>query len=259
MAATKEITERSFTEFEIVFINTYLTCYDKTQSYLAIPGTSNTKFPSQAGFDIYNRPHVKAYITECLKLAIPEPSAISKLINDMATANISDYMATREVPKEVRKEVSLKRLINQEKENIWIQEDISQRPDATEEDVEEYLEYKRLATKRLYALQAELKRNPLATRFVWVVEMVEEEYLDLKALKKDKARGRIKTFQVDKFGAVKVELYSAADMAKEAAKLNGQYELDNGQKAAANHIDMTKLDPNIMAAIIKANKKPKPQ
>lgn len=225
----------SLKDNERVFAENYVISLRKDLSAIAAGFSAHTA--KVIGHQVYNRPHVKAYIEELLDANTIGAKETLKLMSDVTQSNMSDYMNEVEyldIPK-VRK--GLQGVIDQLQYEIEIEQDFLQLAENLSKEEKEHSQ----AIIRSHELEItrysiELEKNPSAYRIVDGDPVLKKEMrLDLYAIAKDKERGRIKSYKMTKDG-VQVELQSPA-VAVELAKVHGLYEKDNDQSKPTTHID----------------------
>ncbi|MCY4781430.1 hypothetical protein ORI89_17355 [Sphingobacterium sp. UT-1RO-CII-1] len=101
--------------------------------------------------------------------------------------------------------------------------------------------------------EIDLELDPLATFEDSEVESYESIELDLVKLAKDKEAGKVKSFELTKFGP-KVELYPVDGMLDKLARVNGMYS-DTLIVDDKNKIDPDKLDDDTLRKLLGAVKR----
>lgn len=224
------MSEVTISDFERAFAENYVISLRKDLAAIAAGSESET--PGIVGWQIYQRPHVKAYIQELLDERTITAKETLKLISDTAQGNMSDYMnpvKRLNIPK-VKK--GLKELINHLQYEIDIEtEFLSLAPNLTKDEIEYSQSRIRGKELEITRYDIELNKNPSAFRVVdGDPELVDEIELDLHAIVADRERGRIKSYKMTKDG-VQVEMYPADGAQEKMAKIHGLYKEDNSQKA----------------------------
>lgn len=207
---------------EQTFADHYLVALNKTTSALAAgcpePGAR------VQGFDIYNRPHVKAYIEAKLKERTITAEETIKLISDTATASVTDYFVPVMVERVPRIEVSLPQVIADREEYVSREMEFLERVGYTEQAYDDFVERLAQVKNEILRLKIELERDPVATRIIdGPPKLVEEMQLDINKLVADKEKGRVKKVKRLKDGTLEVEMYSADDAQDKLMRLHGKY------------------------------------
>lgn len=225
----------SLKDNERVFAENYVINLRKDLSAIAAGFSEHTA--KVIGHQVYNRPHVKAYIEKLLNENTIGAKETLKLMSDVTQSNMSDYMTEVEyldIPK-VRK--GLQGVIDKLQYEIEIERDFLQLAENLSKEEREHSQ----AIIRSHELEIirysiELEKNPSSYRIVDGDPVLKKEMrLDLYAIAKDKERGRIKSYKMTKDG-VQVELQSPS-VAVELAKVHGLYEKDNAQNKPVTNID----------------------
>lgn len=208
----------------------------------------------QIGYEIYNRPHVKAYIEKRLSdLTISKGETI-KLVSDIASSNLTDYLTKRielHIPKVKR---GLQFLIDELQYNIEIEREFIKIAELKTDELK-LSEAKIISMERdIIRFDIELNKNPNAFRIVdGEPSLIEVMDLDLSAIAFDKERGKIKSFKYTKDG-IQVEGYSALDAAEKLLKVHGAFEKDNEQ-SKPSLFDISKLTIQEMKDLLQLTKK----
>lgn len=221
---------------ERVFAENYVISLRKDLSAIAAGFSEHTA--GIIGWQVYQRPHVKAYIDELLDSQTISAKETLKLISDTAQGNMSDYMnpvKRMHVP-QIKK--TLQQIIDQLQYEIEIETEFLQIAPALTKDEktrsEDIIRYKELEITRY---DIELNKNPNAYRIVdGDPELIDDIELDLHSIVADKKHGKIKSFKHTKDG-VHVEMYPADAAQERMAKVHGLYEKDNDQSKPTTNID----------------------
>lgn len=175
------------------------------------------------GWENLNKPYIADAIRERLNKLSLSSEETTKMIADMAKANITDYMTTRKevfVPK-VKKHLS--EVIEELEQELEIKEEFGRIKGYEGEDLENHNKILSGLKDRILLHEIELKRNPNAYRIVnGPEELIDIQVLDLEKLEKDKELGRVKTFKQTRNG-IEVELYPADAALDKLAKIHGLY------------------------------------
>lgn len=226
---------------ERVFAENYVITLSKTRAAEAMGSESET--PGIIGWQVYNRPNVKAYIESLLEEGTISAKETLKLISDTAMGNMSDYMNPVQKLKIPQVRKGLQQIIDQLQYEIEIeQEFLRVAPNLVKEEIErskDIIRYKELEITRY---DIELNKNPNAYRIVdGDPQLVNEMELDLFAVAADKQHAKVKSFKHTKDG-VHVELCDPDASKERLAKIHGLYKEDNDQKKASIQINIDGSD-----------------
>ena len=228
---------------EIVFCENYIISLSKTEAAIAMG--SESAAPGQIGWQVYQRPNVKAYIEELLSANTITANETLRLISDTANGNISHYM--KSVKKWVTPTVKkgLQQLIDETRLYIQMEDEFCSIKGLTEEAYDEFQERLEVYRDKIIRYQIELSGNPDAFRLVdGLPEEVETMELDLALAVADKRRGIIKSFKHTKDG-IQVELCDPDNSKERMAKIHGLYKIDNEQsKPDAPSVTIFQLPDN---------------
>ena len=230
----------SLSDNERVFAENYVISLRKDLAAISAGYSEHTA--KVIGHQVYNRPHVKAYIDELLDQSTTNAKETLKLISDTQRANMSNYMHEVErmdIPK-VRK--GLQSIIDQLQYEIEIEgEFLRLAGELSKEEIERSQSVIRYKTLEIVRYDIELNKNPGAYRIVdGDPVLVKEFVLDLAALVADKERGIIKSYKVTKDG-VQVEICDPDSSKERMARIHGLYKEDNSQKNLT--VQIMTLDP----------------
>lgn len=175
------------------------------------------------GWENLNKPYIADAIRERLNKLSLSSEETTKMIADMAKANITDYMTTRKevfVPK-VKKHLS--DVIEELEMELEIKEEFAKVKGLRGKELKSYNERLVRIKDRILMLELQLKRDPEAHMIVdGPEELIDVQTLDLEKLEKDKELGRVKTFKQTRNG-IEVELYPADAALDKLAKIHGLY------------------------------------
>ncbi len=213
---------------ERVYCENYVISLSKTKAAEAMG--SESKDPGIIGWQVYQRPQVKAYIEQLLDESTIGAKETLKLISDTTQSNMSDYMHEVEYMDIPKVKKGLQAVIDQLQYEIEIEQEFLQLAEnLSKEERERSQSIIRSHELEITRYSIELEKNPVAYRIVDGDPVLKKEMrLDLYAIAKDKERGRIKSYKMTKDG-VQVELQTPS-VAVELAKIHGLYEKDNDQK-----------------------------
>lgn len=219
-------TERTFAE-------AYIICLRKDLAAIQAGYSEHTA--KVIGHQVYNRPHVKAYIEQLLDEATMGAKETLKLINDTAKGNMSDYMFPVQELKIPQVRRGLQEIINQCQYEIEIEtEFLRLAPKLTPSEIASVQTKIRGLELEITRYDIELNKNPNAYRIVDGDPYLSNEIkLDLHAVVADKEHARIKSYKVMKDGSVQVEICDPDTSKDRMAKIHGLYEKDNKQSAPA--------------------------
>lgn len=233
---------KQLSNIEKKFAASYLVCLNKTEA--ARRAGLSQKTANVQGYQIYGRPHVRAYIEQLLDESTTTAKETLKLISDTQRANMSNYMHLVErmdIPK-VKK--GLQQLINHLQYEIEIEQEFLRLAPNLSKEEQEWSQNKIRANELdITRFDIELNKNHNAYRIVdGDPILVKEMVLDLEALVADKERGIIKSYKVTKEG-VQVEICDPDTSKERMAKIHGLYEKDNKQRAIEDRIMKVEIVP----------------
>lgn len=238
-----EIQLEPLNDKEIIFAESYL--LKPSKAWAARKAGCPAASAKEQGYEIYNRPQVKAYIESRIKEIVLTGDEAVKLVSDIAKSNLTDYYVPVKKLRTTQKKVSLREVIKQQQEYLDREYTFMERKGITEEERDKFIERLSSVEDQILRMEIELEFNPSASRivdcepkFVTVME------LDINLLVADKERGKIKKVKYGKDG-LEFEGYSAFDAAKEILKINGKYEKDNNQKQTVVQINIDSEDAKL--------------
>ncbi len=177
----------------------------------------------EMGYENLTKPHLRREIDRLAKEQTITSDETVKLISDIAKFDIKDYLITRKVERSDKIKKPLADIIQEKVDQYSFEEEFGRRIEMDKKRKDSHNKLLASISESIIRLQLELERNPKAYRIVYgEPKLVDEVELDLVKLKKDKEAGRIKSFKYGKYG-VEVELYSAADMAVNMARIYGRF------------------------------------
>jgi phage terminase small subunit len=221
---------------EQIFADKYLICLNATEA--AIEAKYATGNASKMGSELLARPHVRAYLDKKLEKCSMDADEVVQLISDIARSNMAEYMVPRLVEHVPRVERKLSDLIKELEKTIDMEEEIFLAMTTTKKEEEQYLRDQQERRNLILRYRIELRNNRKATRIVdGTPVMVERLELDLALIKKDKARGRIKSYANTPNG-IKVEMYDADQAIYNMARIHGKYEKDNMQRKPTSKLQI---------------------
>lgn len=226
--AEKDDIKTELNDRERTFAEHYLICLNKSDAAKAVEcPPANAR---QQGYEMYNRPHVYAYIEQKLKERTITAEETIKLISDTAVASVTDYFVPVMVQRCPKIEVPLAQVIADREEYISREMEFLDESGSTEQEYDDFVTRLKTVKNEIIRLKIELKRDPTATRIIdGPAELVEEMQLDINALVADKEKGKVKKIKVLKDGTMEIEMYSAQDAQEKLMKMHGRYAKDNEQ------------------------------
>lgn len=206
---------------EQTFADHYLVALNKSMA--AIAAGCPALNARSSGYEIYNRPHVKAYIEAKLKEQTITAEETIKLISDTAQASITDYFVPVKVERCPKIKVNLAVIIADREEYVKREMLFLDRVGYTEKEYDGFVERLSGVKNEILRLKIELERDPSATRIIdGPPELVVEMQLDINALVADKEKGKVKKIKI-KDGNIEVEMYSAEEAWDKLMRLHGKY------------------------------------
>ena len=243
--------DTALTDFERIFIFEYCKCFNRAKAYRQASGADAPNAP-QLGHHIYHKPNVKAAIQKAIADATLKSVEVTKLISDMANASVSDYMKFRKVPYTPFITITLEEYIAGIREDLERDKELNRRYPLEMDEYDDWKRKERAIIRNIQKLEIELERDPEAVRIVkGKTRLVDQEYIDMRAVKRDREGGKIKSFKMTKDGP-HIEFYSALEAAREVAKMHGNYSKDNAQKVPKNSIDPSSLSTSALKELMNA-------
>jgi phage terminase small subunit len=188
------------------------------------------------GYQVYQRPHVRAYIDKILDENTISAKETLKRISDTSGANMTDYLKLVKSWHTPTVKKSLHTLIEETKLYILAEQDYCDEKGLTEEDYDKFQAGLEVYRDRILRYQIELRYNPNAARLVDGESIeIETMELDLILITADKERGIVKSFKHTPNG-ISVEMCDPDTSKDRMAKIHGLYEKDNEQKKDTIHI-----------------------
>lgn len=248
-----EIVEKArLTAKQQLFLDDYLIHFNATRAAKNAGYSEKTAYSQ--GQRLLKHVEISSHIEVRLKESRMNSDEVMKMMKDIAGSNMNEYMTV--VQRERRKFVpkSLNVLIERKKLEIKKHVMYIERKGLDGEVYDGYVE-KNIFPLEDAILRAEidLELDPLATFEDSEVESYESIELDLVKLAKDKEAGKVKSFELTKFGP-KVELYPVDGMLDKLARVNGMYS-DTLIVDDKNKIDPDKLDDDTLRKLLGAVKR----
>lgn len=203
-------TEVKFTPKEQKFIEEYVKCLNATQSAIKA-GYSKTS-ARQIGSENLSKPYIREKIDELIKSASMTAEETKKIISDIATANLTNYLKPVKVERREKVEKRLQELIDELREQIDFEDEYALEVNLVKKELENHMKAQEGRRRQIIRYKLELKKNPDAFRIVdGPTELVDDVELDLVALAADKEGARIKSLKHGKYG-IEVDLADSANM-----------------------------------------------
>ncbi|WP_268231784.1 terminase small subunit [Sphingobacterium sp. UT-1RO-CII-1] len=248
-----EIVEKArLTAKQQLFLDDYLIHFNATRAAKNAGYSEKTAYSQ--GQRLLKHVEISSHIEARLKESRMNSDEVMKMMKDIAGSNMNEYMTV--VQRERRKFVPKSLNVLIERKNLEIKKHVMyiERKGLDGEVYDGYVE-KNIFPLEDAILRAEidLELDPLATFEDSEVESYESIELDLVKLAKDKEAGKVKSFELTKFGP-KVELYPVDGMLDKLARVNGMYS-DTLIVDDKNKIDPDKLDDDTLRKLLGAVKR----
>lgn len=216
-----ETPEVKLTIKEERFIEEYLKDFNATQSAIRAGYSKNTS--RQIGYENLTKLYIKSEIQKRLTEMNLGKEETKKLITDIATANVSNYMRMVKVERRVKLEKGLQELIDELKGEMDFEDDFAMMAVLKGKELERHEKDQEGRRRQMLRYKIELAKNPKATRIVYgKPELVDDLELDLIALVADKEGGRIKSLKNGKYG-LEVDLADSANALTNMARIHGLF------------------------------------
>ena len=243
----------SFTAKQNRFIDEYVVCLNATRA--AIRAGHSEKTAYQIGYENLRKPEIAAEIKRRLEERIISAESAAKLISDIATSNLNDFMVVEKVLHTPKVRKPLPEIIQKLKEEVAFEDEYALRARLSEDELKRHEDDQKDRQRNILRLEMELERNPDAYRDVpGEPEWKERVKPDLVALSKSKEQGRIKKLKFTEFGP-EVELYPADAAADKLLAYYGKLvtKAEFTGKDGKPLIPKSEADPRIDAIIDKLN------
>lgn len=223
--------EKPLKDDEIVFIEAYLKYFSKTKA-AKIAGSQSPNL-GQVGYNIYNKPHIKAEIKRRLSENALSAEENIDLINRSAKANVKDYFKPVTYFESKKVKVSLRIIIKNLKRRIEELDEFYYRAkDLTEGESKQISANIKNIEREILRHEITLEGNSRAYEIVTgPLEEVIKYELDVNALVADQEKGIVKSVKYTENG-IQLEMVDPMVAQMQIAKINGSYEKDNSQKTA---------------------------
>lgn len=224
-----ETPEVKFTVKEQRFITEYIKHFNASKAARDSGYSENTC--AEIGYENLRKPHIKGEIQKRLTDMNLGKEETKKLITDIATANLSNYMRPVKVERREKLVKGLQELIDELKAEMDFEDDFAMMAVLKGKELERHEKDQEGRRRQMLRYKIELTKNPDATRIVYgKPELVDDVELDLVALVADKEGGRIKSLKNGKYG-IEVDLADSASMITNMARVHSLFvdksEVDN--------------------------------
>lgn len=216
-----EGSEVKFTIKEERFMTEYLKDFNATQA--AIRAGYSKATARQIGSHLLSKVDIKSEIQNQLKQINLGPEETKKMITDIATANVSNYLKPVKVERSERVKKGLQELIDEVRAEIDFEDDYALQVNLKDKELKNHMNAQEFRRRTIIRYKLELERNPDAFRIVYgPTELVDDVELDLVALAADKEGGRIKSIKNGKYG-IEVDLLPADNALTNLARIHGLF------------------------------------
>lgn len=203
------------------FIEEYCVDFNATQAAIRAGYSQNTAY--SIGEENLRKPDIIGEIKERLESLTLSADETTKMIADMAKANISDYLVKKTVEHTPRVRKGLQELIDELEYRLQLEEEFCAEKGYTEKEYDDFQEQLQPIRDKILRYRIELRNNPSASRIVnGETEFIEVYDLDIEKIKEDKQFGKVKSFKHGKYG-IEVELYASDAALDRLAKIHGLY------------------------------------
>lgn len=214
------------------FIEEYCVDFNATQA--AIRAGYSEKTAYSIGEENLRKPDISEKIKEHLENLTLSAEETTKMIADMAKANITDYMVKKTIEHTPRVRKGLQELINELEYKLELEEEFCAEKGFTEKEYDDFQEQLQPIRDKILRYRIELKKNPDASRIVnGETEFIDTYDLDIEKIKSDKQFGKVKSFKQGKYG-LEVELYASDAALDKLAKIHGLYKDNLNLKGELN-------------------------
>lgn len=204
-----------------LFVDDYLIHFNATRAAKNAGYSEKTAYSQ--GQRLLKHVEISAHIEARLKESRMNSDEVMKMMKDIASSNMNEYMVVVQLDRIKHVSKSLNILIERKKLEIKKHVMYLERKGFDGEVYEGYVEKNILPLQdAILRAEIDLELDPLATFKDSEVETYESVEVDLVKLAKDKEAGRVKSFEWTKFGP-KVELYPVDGMLDKLARVNGMY------------------------------------
>ncbi len=214
------------------FIEEYCVDFNATQAAIRAGYSQSTA--RAVGCENLTKPNISEKIKEHLESLTLSAEETTKMIADMAKANITDYMVKKTVEHTPRVRKGLQELIDELEYKLELEEEFCAEKGFTEKEYDDFQEQLQPIRDKILRYRIELRKNPDASRIVnGETEFIDTFDLDIEKIKADKQFGKVKSFKQGKYG-LEVELYASDAALDKLAKIHGLYKDNLNLKGELN-------------------------
>jgi phage terminase small subunit len=253
MTEINEQENRPLSDAEQVFVDSYVVHLKKIKAALDAGYEPNSA--RQQGYQIYNRPHVRAAIDKILKARAISAEETVELVAKNAQNDLADFFTpvTRQYTPQIK--VGLQEVIDRIQREIDFEYAYRERVEMDEDANDAWFQMVQGLKDRKIRYELELELNPNATRIIdGETELIQVQELDINKLIESNQRGQIKSVKYDKDGRIQIEGYDALAAQDKLMRMHGKFEKDNEQ-LAPKMFDPTKLSSEELLQVISLSKK----
>lgn len=237
-------TSAKLTQKQSRWIDEYMIDFNATRA--AERAGYSKKTARQIGYETLRLPYIKSIIEKRLKDSNLGAEEAKKIVTDIATANVNDYLKITKYTVRPLIEVPISVAIEKAKTQLAIEDKFLRVGKLTGKAFTVQDQLVRSLRTKLIRLEIEAEFNPSAIREIeGDPEERERVELDVVAIAKDKERGRVKSFKYGKYGP-EIELYSADSALTNILRIHGQFndrmELEGSMGITWNEVKS--YDPN---------------
>jgi len=216
-----EDAQSNFTPKEQKFIEEYVKSLNATQSAIKAGYSKNSA--RQIGSENLSKPNIREKIDELIKSASMSADETKKIISDIATANLSNYLKPVKVERSERIKKGLQELIQELRDAMDFEDDFALEVNLQKKELEAHQKAQEGRRRQIIRYKLELNKNPDAFRIVsGPTQLVDDVELDLVALAADKEGGRIKSLKNGKYG-IEIDLADNAAMITNMARVHSLF------------------------------------
>lgn len=203
------------------FIEEYCVDFNATQAAVRAGYSQSTA--RVIGQENLLKPAISEKIKKHLESLTLSAEETTKMIADMAKANITDYMVKKTIEHTPRVRKGLQELIDELEYKLELEEEFCAEKGFTEKEYDDFQEQLQPIRDKILRYRIELRKNPDASRIVnGETEFIDTFDLDIEKIKADKQFGKVKSFKQGKYG-LEVELYASDAALDKLAKIHGLY------------------------------------
>lgn len=214
------------------FIEEYCVDFNATQAAIRAGYSQSTA--RVIGQENLLKPAISEKIKKHLESLTLSAEETTKMIADMAKANITDYMVKKTIEHTPRVRKGLQELIDELEYKLELEEEFCAEKGFTEKEYDDFQEQLQPIRDKILRYRIELRKNPDASRIVnGETEFIDTFDLDIEKIKADKQFGKVKSFKQGKYG-LEVELYASDAALDKLAKIHGLYKDNLNLKGELN-------------------------